>query len=136
MVTYTSHPRSRGATAWRFLIVGGSNTLATSALLVLLSYFVAGWLAYTIAFGAGLIFSTILASRWVFTSAGSPRATVLYVVCYIAIYLIGLAAVAAIRSFDWLPFLNVLSVFVTAPLGFVAGRFVFRNQRREETVSD
>lgn len=131
-----SQPRARGAAAWRFLLVGGANTLATTVLLIVLSYFVEGWLAYTIAFAAGIVFSTVLASRWVFTRAGSWRATLLYLLCYVAIYLVGLAVVAGIRSLDWPAFLNALSVFVTAPLGFVAGRLVFRKQQDQETASD
>ena len=124
-------PRSSGAAAWRFLIVGGTNTLATTGILVALSYLMEGWLAYTIAFGTGILYSTIFASRWVFTRAASAKATVLYAVCYIVIYLVGLACVAIIRSFGWPEFLNALSVFVTAPLGFLAGRLVFREQQRK-----
>jgi putative flippase GtrA len=136
VVSNSAHPRSAAAAGWRFLIIGGSNTLATTALLVVLSYFMEGWLAYTIAFGAGLVFSTIFASRWVFTRSASRFATLLYALCYIVIYLIGLGCVAVIRSLEWPEFLNALSVLVTAPLGFVAGRIVFRERQREETVNE
>lgn len=128
--------RSTIAAAWRFVIVGGTNTLATTVLLIVLSYFMAGWLAYTVAFGVGLVYSTIFASRWVFTRAGSWRSTALYALCYIVIYVVGLGCVAVIRSLEWPQFLNALSVLVTAPLGFVAGRIVFRERQREETVND
>ncbi|MFF2273373.1 GtrA family protein [Agromyces sp. NPDC058136] len=124
-------PRSFLGAAWRFLVVGGTNTLATSLLLIVLSYLMEGWLAYTIAFGAGLVYSTLFASRWVFTRAASWRVSLLYACCYIAIYFVGLACVAVIQTFDWPDALNVLSVLVTAPLGFVAGRLVFREDQRE-----
>lgn len=129
-------PRSTRAAAWRFLIIGGSNTLATTILLVVLSYVMVGWLAYTIAFGAGLVYSTIFASRWVFTRSGSPRATILYALCYIGIYFVGLGCVAVIGSLEWPYFLNALSVLVTAPLGFVAGRLVFRERQRQEIINE
>ncbi len=130
------HPRKTVAAGWRFLIVGGSNTIATAALLVALSYLMQAWLAYTLAFGTGLVYSTIFASRWVFTRVGSRRATLRYALCYIVIYFVGLGCVAVIRSWGWPEFLNVLSVLVTAPLGFLAGRLVFRERQREETVNE
>ena len=122
-----------GAAGWRFLIVGGLNTLATAGLLILLSYLMPSWLAYTITFAVGLAFSTFFAARWVFATNGSRRAALVYALSYLVIYLVGLVSVAVIRSFDWPEFLNALSVVVTAPLGFVAGRLVFRERRREET---
>ena len=136
MVSAQENPRTTVSAAWRFLVVGGSNTVATTILLIALSYSLEGWLAYTIAFGVGLVYSTIFASRWVFTRGGSRRATLLYALCYVVIYLVGLGCVAVIRSFEWPEFLNALSVFVTAPLGFVAGRLVFRERQREETVNE
>ena len=36
--------------AVRFLIAGGANTAATGALVILLSLFLPGWLAFTISF--------------------------------------------------------------------------------------
>lgn len=129
-------PRTTRAAAWRFLLIGGSNTLATTVLLIALSYLIDGWLAYTIAFGAGLVYSTLFASRWVFTTSGSRRATIVYALSYLAIYLVGLACVAMIRSFEWPELLNALSVLVTAPLGFVAGRLVFRERQRQETTNE
>lgn len=129
-------PRTTLAAGWRFLIVGGSNTIATAALLVALSYIMEAWQAYTLAFGVGLVYSTIFASRWVFTKAGSRRATLLYALCYVVIYFVGLGCVAFIRSWGWPEFLNVLSVLATAPLGFLAGRLVFRERQRQETVNE
>lgn len=124
--------RTTRAAAWRFLVVGGANTLATTALLIGLSYLMPGWLAYTVAFMAGLVFSTVFAARWVFTSNGSKKAAFVYALSYLVIYLVGLVVIAVIRSLDGPEFLNGLSVLVTAPLGFVAGRIVFRERQREE----
>lgn len=125
-----------GASAWRFLLVGGINTLVTTALLIGLSYLIAGWLAYTIVFIAGLVFSTVMAARWVFTNDGSRRAALIYALSYLAIYFVGLAAIAVIQALHGPEFLNGLSVVVTAPLGFLAGRIVFRERQREEPAND
>lgn len=124
--------RSLAGAGWRFLIVGGANTLVTAAILIVLSYLMPGWLAYTITFVIGVVFSTIMAARWVFTSKGSTRAALVYALCYFVIYLVGLACVAVIRSLEWPEYANALSVLVTAPLGFLAGRLVFRERQREE----
>ncbi|GAB3397262.1 hypothetical protein GCM10027515_01290 [Schumannella luteola] len=129
-----SGQRSVGASAWRFLIVGGTNTLITTALLVVLSYLMPGWLAYTIVFAAGLIFNSIMASRWVFTREGSWKATALYAGSYLVIYVVGLGVVQLMHLLGWPHWTNALSVVATAPLGFVAGRLVFRERRREENV--
>lgn len=128
--------RSLTGAGWRFLVVGGLNTLATAGILIVLSYLMPGWLAYTITFAIGLVFSTVFASRWVFTRNGSPRATIVYALSYLVIYFVGLACVAGIRALDWPEFLNALSVVVTAPLGFIAGRLVFRERQREESADD
>lgn len=128
--------RSAAGAAWRFLVIGGLNTLATTVMLVVLSYLMPSWLAYTISFAAGLVFSTAFASRWVFTRHGSHRAALVYALCYLVIYFVGLLVIAGIRALDWPEYTNALSVLVTAPLGFVAGRIVFRERQREERVDD
>ena len=102
-MTPSGTPRKRSAAGWRFLVVGGANTALTAGLLVVLSYVMPGWIAYTVSFGLGILFSTFFASRWVFTSAGSLRASVVYAASYIVIYLVGLAcavvlAVALFRA--------------------------------------
>jgi putative flippase GtrA len=131
MVTVASDgPRSARQAVWRFLVVGVTNTLATTALLVALSYVMPGWLAYTISFALGLAYSTVFAARWVFTSNGSKRAAVLYALCYLVIFLIGLLVIGGIRALDWPAYANALSVIVTSPLGFVAGRIVFAQRGR------
>ena len=48
--------------AVRFLIAGGANTAATGALVILLSLFLPGWLAFTISFALGIAFSVVMTS--------------------------------------------------------------------------
>lgn len=128
--------RSAASAAWRFLLIGGTNTLVTMAILVGLSYLMPSWLAYSIAFALGLVYSTIFASRWVFTSNGSRRAMLVYALSYLVIYFVGLLCIAGIRALEWPEYLNALSTVVTAPLGFVAGRLVFRERNLEESTND
>ncbi|MGN6127489.1 MAG: GtrA family protein [Humibacter sp.] len=123
-------PRSSRQAAWRFLLIGGTNTLVTTAVLIVLSYVMPGWLAYGISFTLGLAYSTVFAARWVFTSNGSMRAAGVYALCYLVIFLIGLLVIGGVRALGWPAYANALSVVVTAPLGFVAGRIVFAQQRR------
>jgi hypothetical protein len=49
---------------FRFLVVGGTNTAATAAIVVLLSFVMPGWLAFSIAYALGLAFSVIVTGRW------------------------------------------------------------------------
>jgi putative flippase GtrA len=134
VVSDPAAPRGTGAAAWRFLLVGGLNTLVTTILLIGLSYLMPGWIAYTVVFAIGLVFSTVFASRWVFTRAGTRTAALLYAVAYVLIYLVGLGCIELLRLLDGPEFLNGLTVLVTAPLGFLAGRIVFRQRRREESA--
>jgi putative flippase GtrA len=136
MVSTQGRPRGTKGAAWRFLVVGGANTLATAALLVALSYVMPGWLAYTTAFLTGLVFSTVFAARWVFTRNGSNRAAIVYALCYVVIYVVGLGCIAIFHALEWPVYLNALSVVVTAPLGFLAGRIIFRERQHEETIDD
>lgn len=134
MTPTSEGPRKASQAAWRFLLIGGTNTLLTTALLVGLSYAMPGWLAYTISFALGLVYTTVFAARWVFTSTGSPRRAALYAACYLVIFAMGLLVIAGVRALDWPAYANALSVLVTAPLGFIAGRIVFR--RHEGSLDD
>ena len=59
---------------WRFLVLGGSNTVVTFVLLAVLAHFIDHALAYTIAFAAGLAYTTALTGRFVFSAADrGPR---------------------------------------------------------------
>lgn len=110
---------------YRFLLVGGTNTVITSAIVVVLSFFMPGMLAFTIAFGLGLVYSLLLTGRWVFKSQLTASRTATYVGAYAAIYLCGLGFVWAVGAAGAPPWVNGASVFLTAPLSFVAGRFIF-----------
>lgn len=117
----------------RFLVVGGTNTLATGLLVVLFSLIMPGWLAFTLAFALGICFSVIVTGRWVFGSRVSPAQAFLYSVAYVAIYLCGLLVIFVMHLWGAPPTANVATIVVTAPLNFLAGRYIFRDKSIEET---
>lgn len=109
----------------RFLVVGGLNTLITGALVGLLSLALPGWVAFTIAFALGIVFSVLATGKWVFRSRLSWRRAALQAGAYIVIYVVGLGVVALIGLTGAPPWANGASVLVTAPLSFLAGRTIF-----------
>ena len=121
-----------GNTIFRFAIVGGANTVATAALLVVLSFYVPGWLAFAISFALGIGFSVALTGRWVFQSYVSVRRSILFIVAYVGIFLCGLAVIQFLYVLEAPPVANGAAIFVTAPLSFVAGRLIFTNGNRKQ----
>jgi putative flippase GtrA len=117
----------RRAPAVRFLMAGGANTAVTASLVVLLSLFLPGWLAFTISFALGLVFSVLVTGSWVFQSQLSPRRAATFAAAYVAIYLCGLALVRLLELWGAPPAANATTVLITAPLSFVAGRLIFAN---------
>ena len=109
---------------WRFLLVGGSNTLITFALLAVLAHFIDHRVAYTIVFAAGLAYTTALTGRFVFSAAGSRAKSAAFVLWYLGVYLVGLLVVHLVdRDGDRSGLVVALAVVaVTAPLGFLGGR--------------
>ena len=112
---------------WRFLLVGGSNTLISFTLLAILAHFIDARIAYTIAFVVGLTYATALTGRLVFSSVGSRRRTIAFVAWYLCVYLIGLLVVHLIESHgDHSALLiSLIAIAVTAPLGFLGGRLIY-----------
>lgn len=118
----------------RFLIIGGTNTLATGALVGILSLHMPGWVAFTVSFGLGIVFSALLTGRWVFQSASSTKRTSLFALSYLVVYLAGLSVIALFSAMQFPAFVNSASVLVTAPLSFMAGRFIFTDDYKRERV--
>lgn len=110
---------------FRFVLVGGSNTLITGGIVIALSFILPGAIAFSIAFALGIGYSLLLTGRWVFSSRVTHTRTLLFILAYLAIYLCGLGAVSLIESMNVPPWANGASIFITAPLSFFAGRFIF-----------
>lgn len=112
----------------RFLLVGGSNTLVTLILFVVLQQWLPASVAYSIVFAAGLVYTTVLTSTVVFGARLQWRTGALYIGWYLLVYAVGLGAIQVLQA-AWDPSALVTSVVVlgvTAPLNFLGGRLVFR----------
>ena len=112
---------------WRFLLVGGSNTLITFVLLALLAHVLDHRIAYTIVFAAGMAYTTALTGRFVFSAAGSRGKSTAFVLWYLGVYLVGLLVVHLVdRDGERSGLVVALAVVaVTAPLGFLGGRLIY-----------
>lgn len=123
-------PRSVRSSAWRFVVAGGVNTLATGIALSLLARVIDPPLAYTLVFLAGIGISVALAGGFVFGVPMTSRLATRYVAMYLVVYLVGLAAVTvavwAGMPREW----SGGVVLITAPLTFVGGRLVMAGSLR------
>jgi putative flippase GtrA len=112
----------------RFLLVGGSNTLVTLALFVLLQLWLAPAVAYTVVFALGLAYTTAMTASVVFGARLTWRTGGAFVGWYLLVYGVGLLAVQVLQAL-WTPsslVTAVVTVAVTAPLNFLGGRLLFR----------
>ncbi|TYP89830.1 GtrA family protein [Blastococcus xanthinilyticus] len=112
----------------RFAVVGGSNTLVTLALFVLLQQWLPATVAYTLVFAAGLAYTTVLTASVVFGARLTWSTGAAFVGWYLLVYGVGLLVVHVLES-RWDPsavVTAVVTVAVTAPLNFLGGRLLFR----------
>lgn len=130
MTAQTSDGRLIGR-LFRFLVVGGTNTAITAAIVVGLSFFMPAWIAFTIAYVLGMAYSLALTGRWVFQSRVSWSRSAVYTASYLAIYLCGLGFVHVLQAWEAPPIANAATVLLTAPLSFVAGMFIFSDDKRK-----
>jgi putative flippase GtrA len=111
----------------RFLLVGGSNTLVTLVLFVLLQQWLSPALAYTVVFALGLAYTVAMTATVVFGARLTWRTAVTFAGWYLLVYGVGLLAVQLSHAL-WEPSATVtalLTVAVTAPLNFLGGRLLF-----------
>jgi putative flippase GtrA len=113
--------------AVRFLVVGGLNTLATYAVFIVLGLFMPAWIAYTIAFAAGIAWVVLGSSKFVYKGDHSARRLAVFAGWYIVIYAIGRVIIHLLSpvGFVDLAIASVLVLVVTTPLNFIGGRFIF-----------
>jgi putative flippase GtrA len=101
--------------------------LLTSGIFLVLSYITPTTLAYTIAFGLGILFSVSVAPRFVFRERVSVARRGAYAGWYVAVYAIGLGLVYALH--DVLGFerwaVVVLTAVGTASLSYLGARHLF-----------
>jgi putative flippase GtrA len=111
----------------RFLLVGGSNTLVTLALFVVLQRWLSPGVAYTVVFALGLAYTTAMTATVVFGSRLTWRRGAAFAGWYLLVYAVGLGVVHLMTAL-WEPSsftTAVATVAVTAPLNFLGGRLLF-----------
>jgi putative flippase GtrA len=108
----------------RFLVVGAINTAGSLALFVLLSTVMDPRIAYAIAFAAGIAFTTVLSSRFVFRTSPPARSKGLFVLWYLVVFALGEGVVHGIAvSAGYAPWVaGLATAAVTAPLNYLGGR--------------
>ena len=115
----------------RFLLVGGSNTLVTLVLLVVLQRWLSPSLAYTVVFALGLAYTTAMTATVVFGSRLTWRRGAAFAGWYLLVYAVGLGVVQIMTAL-WEPSpltTAVVTIAVTAPLNFLGGRLLFSPAR-------
>jgi len=127
-------PRSVRSSAWRFVIAGGLNTLVTGIALSLLARVIDPRLAYTIVFVLGIGLAVAMAGGFVFGVPMTPHLAARYIAMYLAVYLVGLAAVTVAVSAGMPREWSGAVVLITAPLTFVGGRLVMAGSLRPAPV--
>jgi putative flippase GtrA len=111
----------------RFLVVGGSNTLVTLGLFVLLQRWLSPAVAYTVVFALGLAYTTAMTATVVFGSRLTWGRGAAFAGWYLLVYAVGLGVVQLMNAL-WEPssiVTAVATVAVTAPLNFLGGRMLF-----------
>ncbi len=118
-----------GRTA-RFLLVGAANTLGSYVIFFVLGLFLPAWLAYTIAFAAGLAWTSLASSRLVFRVRYDWRRAVLFVAVYLVVFGLGQVVIHLISPRNPVELLITSAVVlaVTTPLAFIGGHLIFRPQ--------
>lgn len=120
--------RGRYAELLRFGLVGGSNTLVTLVLFVLLQRWLSASVAYTVVFALGLAYTTAMTATVVFGSRLTWRTGSAFIGWYLLVYAVGLLVVRLLEALTdpSAVVTAVVTVAVTAPLNFVGGRMLFR----------
>lgn len=113
---------------WRFLLAGGGNTLFTLGVYQVLVTYWSATLAWTVAWGSGLVLVSFAYPKYVFERGRlTARRVCLNIVYYVCAYLISLGLLAFfVNSLGWGPRVASLAVLaVTVPLNFVCSRCIY-----------
>jgi len=118
----------------RFGALGIVNTVLTGAIFLWLLEVLTAQVAYTIAFGVGVVFAAIATPRVVFAARPSVTRRMAFGAWYIVVYTAGLAVVSVVADVLGLGRLAVvgLTIACTAGLGFLGARFLFSSGSRRE----
>ncbi len=119
-----------GGEALRFLVGGGTNTLATYGIYWLLLQWLAYPVAYTVSYAAGILTGFAINTWFVFQTPWSWRKLMAFPLVHVANYLAGMAVVWISVSAlgvpePWAP---VVATLVTLPLNFLLTRLLIRSR--------
>jgi putative flippase GtrA len=114
-------------TVLRFLAVGGSGTLLSYSIYIVLSFYIDAWLAFSLAYIVGLFFNVLLGSRWVFQAGVNRIKLIKFAVLHLFLYLIGRLIIFALDPLQFSDIIlsAVLIAGLTTPISFLVGRRIF-----------
>ena len=110
----------------RFIVVGGANTVGTTAAFYGLATVLPARIAFTIVYVAGLAFVVVVTPRYVFGSHSSWDRRLLLALLYVGTYGVGIGVITLLTSVLSAPRVVVVlgTVMVTAPLSFAGARLL------------
>jgi putative flippase GtrA len=108
------------------MVLGGTNTLVGAAALYVLSGLMPATVAWTVTYAVGITFVMLVTPGFVFGANARWSRRLLLGGWYVCTYLVGLGVIALLQSVASVPRIVIVlvTVAVTAPLGFVGGRFL------------
>ncbi|MDH6239034.1 GtrA family protein [Aurantimicrobium minutum] len=108
----------------KFIFIGGSNTIVTTAIMALLTFIVSPIVAYSIAFVLGLAIAIFMNTTFVF-GAKLSRVIALMLLCvYLFVFLLGVTITTLLTHFPIPKYWTSSTVLVTAPISFLLTRAV------------
>jgi hypothetical protein len=110
----------------RFILLGGANTLGTTAAFYALAAVLPARIAFTVVYLVGLAFVVVFTPGYVFGSRSSWLRRLLLALWYVGTYAVGIGVISVLTSALSAPRAVVVlgTVSVTAPLGFVGARLL------------
>jgi putative flippase GtrA len=111
----------------RFVVAGTANTLLTGLLMLALMQVIEADIAYTTVFVAGLAFTTIASSRFVFRSRLTASSATPFIAWCLFVYIVGVTVVH-LTTYMWHVshvYTTIIVICVTAPLNFIGGNYIF-----------
>jgi putative flippase GtrA len=122
---------SLGSQLLRFIALGAGNTLFTGVIYFLLAQVLPLVIAYSIAWGVGLLVVAVLTPRIVFEAQEtSVRTKVGVATAYLTAFLVGLLVTAVLDAWGWPTWAIVLaSLAASASMSFLGSRWVVSRAR-------
>ena len=117
---------SVGSQLLRFIVLGAGNTLFTGLIYFLLAQILPLLIAYSIAWGIGLLIVAVLTPRIVFKASETGARTKFGVaIAYLTAFLVGLLVTALLDAWGWPTWAIVLaSLAASASTSFLGSRWV------------